>query len=227
MLRTALLLIGFVVFALPATAEEKGNVKPEPAKSKVKKLFDGKTLKGWKINDQGFYEDHGKVTVKAGEILLGKGDPATGIVLAGNPPKMNYEVRLEAKRVEGGDFFCGLTFPVGDAHQTLIIGGWGGGVTGVTSIDGMSAVENETTGYTEFENNQWYKIRLRVKPKHVQVWLDDEEIIHYNPEGRKLDIWIEQDTTKPLGIGTWNTGAALRNLELETLNEADTKKPTS
>lgn len=218
MLRTTLLLISLVFFVTAATAEENGDAKPEPSKSTTKKLFDGKTLKGWKLNDKGFYEDHGKVSVKDGEILLGKGDPATGIVLDGNPPKMNYEVRLEAKRVEGGDFFCGLTFPVGDAHQTLIIGGWGGGVTGITSIDGMSAVENETTGYTEFENNKWYKIRVRVKPQHVQVWLDDEEIIHYNPEGRKLAIWIEQDTTKPLGIGTWNTGAALRKLELETID---------
>jgi len=217
MLRPALLLVCFVCFSAVAIAQEKEAEQPKETKAKTQQLFDGKSLKGWKINDKGFYEDHGKVTVKDGEILLGKGDPATGIVLDGNPPKMNYEVRLEAKRVEGSDFFCGLTFPVGDAHQTLIIGGWGGGVTGVTSIDGMSAVENETTGYTEFENDKWYKIRLRVKPKHVQVWLDGEEIIHYNPEGRRLDIWIEQDTTKPLGIGTWNTGAALRKLELETL----------
>jgi len=217
MLRNTLLLIGLVLFALPAFADEPEVSKPQAAKPKVQKLFDGKSLKGWKINDKGYYEDHGKVSVKDGEILLGKGDPATGIVLDGNPPKMNYEVRLETKRVDGSDFFCGLTFPVGDAYQTLIIGGWGGGVTGVTSIDGMSAVENETTGYTEFENNKWYKIRVSVKPKHVQVWLDNEEIIHYDPEGRNLDIWIEQDTTKPLGIGTWNTGAALRNLELKTL----------
>ena len=38
---------------------------------------------------------------------------------------MDYELRLEAKRVEGGDFFCGLTFPVGKEYCTLILGGWG------------------------------------------------------------------------------------------------------
>ena len=223
MLRRSLLLCSLLLLPVASLhGDEKETAKPEPQKpdadeTKVQKLFDGKSLKGWKLNDKGFYADHGEVTVKDGQIFLAKGDPATGIVLQGNPPKMNYEIRLEAMRVEGSDFFCGLTFPVGEAHQTLIIGGWGGGVTGVTSIDGMSAVENETTGYTEFENDKWYKIRLSVKPKHVQVWLDGEEIIHYNPEGRKLSIWIEQDTTKPLGIGTWNTGAALRNLELEKL----------
>ncbi|MEW4452308.1 DUF1080 domain-containing protein [Bremerella sp. JC817] len=213
MLRAAAMLCLFALPVATLSAEEK----PAPAAAKVQKLFDGKTLKGWKVNDEGFYEDHGEVTVKDGTIQLSKGDPATGIVIDGKPPTMNYEVRLEAMRVKGSDFFCGLTFPVGEAHQTLIIGGWGGGVTGVSNIDGMAAVENETTGYTEFENNKWYKIRIRVEPTKVQVWLDDEKIISYNPEGRQLGIWIEQDTTKPLGIGTWNTGAALKNIELETL----------
>ncbi|GAA4428565.1 DUF1080 domain-containing protein [Bremerella cremea] len=213
MLRAAAMLCLFALPVATLSAEEK----PAPAAAKVQKLFDGKTLKGWKVNDEGFYEDHGEVTVKDGAIQLSKGDPATGIVIDSKPPTMNYEVRLEAMRVKGSDFFCGLTFPVGEAHQTLIIGGWGGGVTGVSNIDGMAAVENETTGYTEFENNKWYKIRVRVEPTKVQVWLDDEKIISYNPEGRQLGIWIEQDTTKPLGIGTWNTGAALKNIELETL----------
>lgn len=216
MLRTALFLT--CLFLLPVSllhAEEK----PEATKAegKITKLFDGKTLKGWKINEKGYYEDHGEVSVKEGEILLAKGDPATGIVLASQPPKMNYEIRVEAKRVEGSDFFCGLTFPVGDTHQTLIVGGWGGGVTGLSNVDGMAAVENDTTGYTEFENNKWYKIRVRVEPKAIRVWVDDEKIIHLNPDGRRLDIWIEQDTSKPLGIGTWYTGAALRNIEIEKL----------
>lgn len=216
MLRPAAWLSVLLILPLSlASAEET----KEPAKqdSSVKKLFDGKTLKGWKVNSKGFYKDHGEVTVKDGAIHLGKGDPATGIVIASDPPKMNYEFRLEAKRTEGSDFFCGVTFPVGETHQTLIVGGWGGGVTGLSNIDGMSAVENETTGYTEFENDKWYKVRVRVEPKAIRVWLGDEKIVHINPEGRRLDIWIEQDTTKPLGVGTWYTGSALRNLEIEKL----------
>ena len=185
--------------------------------AKIGKLFDGKSLKGWKVNDKGFYSEHGKVTVKNGEIHLAQGNPATGIVLNSQPPTMNYELRLKAKRTEGSDFFCGLTFPVGETHQTLIVGGWGGGVTGLSNIDGMTAVENETTGYTEFENDKWYKVRVRVTPNKIQVWIDKEEIIHLATEGRTLDIWIEQDTSKPLGIGTWYTSSALRNLEIERL----------
>ena len=57
----------------------------------------------------------------------------------------DYEVTLEAMRVDGNDFFCGMTFPAGKDPCTLIVGGWGGTVVGLSSINGMDASENETT----------------------------------------------------------------------------------
>ena len=47
-------------------------------------------------------------------------------------PKINYEVALDAMRVSGSDFFCGLTVPVNDSFCSLIVGGWGGGLGGVS-----------------------------------------------------------------------------------------------
>lgn len=205
-----LLLCVSLVYAPPLLADEA-----QPAK--IEKLFDGKTLAGWKVNDKGFYSEHGEVTVQNGEIHLAAGKPATGIVVTTKVPTEDYEIRLEAKRTSGSDFFCGLTFPVGQTHQTLIVGGWGGWVTGLSNVDGMPAIDNETAGHVEFENNRWYKIRVRVANGRIQAWIDNEEIVHLKTEGRRLDIWIEQDTSKPLGIGTWNTAAALKNLEIERL----------
>ena len=66
-------------------------------------------------------------------------------------------------RVEGSDFFVGLTFPVRDSHASLIVGGWAGSVVGISSIDGRDASENETTEVMKFKNGQWYKFRLRVR----------------------------------------------------------------
>ena len=60
-------------------------------------------------------------------------------------PKVDYEVNLDAKRVAGNDFFCGITFPVGKRFCSLIVGGWGGATVGLSSIDGKDAAENETT----------------------------------------------------------------------------------
>ncbi len=100
--------------------------------------------------------------VADGRILMHAGNPLTGITWTGKYPKMNYEISLDAMRVDGSDFFCGLTFPVGDDPCTFIVGGWGGGVIGLSSIDGSDASENETTRYQEFESGQWHKVRVRV-----------------------------------------------------------------
>jgi CubicO group peptidase (beta-lactamase class C family) len=180
-------------------------------------LFNGHDLDGWKVADQIDFERHGRVEVINGELVLNQGKPATGIAFSGSPPRMNYEISLEAKRIEGSDFFCGLTFPVAESYLSFILGGWGGGVTGLSNLDGASAVENETTGYREFEPNRWYAIRLRVTPGKVQIWLDGEQLIDVETTDRKLSIWWEQEPMRPLGIASWNTKAALRNIRLKRL----------
>ena len=57
----------------------------------------------------------------------------TGITWTNEVPTNNYEISLEAMRVEGSDFFCALTFPVGNDPCSFIVGGWGGGVVGLSS----------------------------------------------------------------------------------------------
>lgn len=189
-------------------------IDPDPG---VLSLFNGHDLEGWRIADQIDFERHGKVLVKDGELVLGQGQPATGLTYAGAPPRMNYEISLEAKRIEGSDFFCGLTFPIAQNYLSLIVGGWGGGVTGLSNLDGASAVENETTGYHEFQQNRWYAIRLRVTPGKVQAWLDGESFIDVDIQDRKLSIWWEQEPMRPLGIATWNTKSAIRNVRIKRL----------
>lgn len=114
-----------------------------------KPLFDGKTLDGWKITNFG---GEGEVTVEDGSIILEYGSSLTGITYDGTFPKTNYEITLEARRLDGTDFFCGMTFPVAESHCSLILGGWGGAVVGLSSIDGHDASENETTQYKKFRS---------------------------------------------------------------------------
>ena len=66
--------------ALAATAR---GAEP-PAKAAA--IFDGKSLKGWKVLDVFDFKRHGEVTVKAGAIELGKGRPASGIAYTGQAP---------------------------------------------------------------------------------------------------------------------------------------------
>jgi hypothetical protein len=130
---------------------------------------------------------------------------------------MNYEITLEAMRGDGSDFFCGLTFPVNDRPCTLILGGWGGSLCGLSSLDHMDASENETTRMIGFENGKWYRVRLRVVPDHIQAWLDDEALVDADVTGKNLDIRIEVEESKPLGIATYDTTGAVRNIKLRKL----------
>jgi hypothetical protein len=179
-------------------------------------LFDGKTLGQWKITDFG---GQGDVYVKDGSIVLEMGNDMTGVTWGGPLTRMNYEITLEAMRVSGSDFFCGLTFPVSDKPCSLILGGWGGEVCGLSNIDYYDAANNETTRIVSFKNGQWYRVRLRVTPDKIEAWVDDEEIVDIETTGREIDIRPEVDLSKPLGIATWQTAAAIRNIKVRTLTE--------
>ena len=111
----------------------------------------------------------------------------TGVSTNRKLPKTNYQVDLDAMRVNGSDFFVGLTFPVKDKPCSLICGGWGGGVCGLSSIDGMDASENATTTYRGFEKGKWFHIRLRVHDKRIQAWIDDKQIVDQDIAARGSD----------------------------------------
>jgi sugar phosphate isomerase/epimerase len=179
-------------------------------------LFDGNTLNGWKVTD---YGARGEVTVKDGQIVIDAGDPLTGINLAGEPPaRMNYEISLDAMKLDGDDFFCALTVPVGQSFCTLVVGGWGGSLVGISNIDEMDASENFTTQFRKFISNRWYRIRLRVTAKKLEAWIDDEQLVDADIEGKKISMRLgEIEMSQPLGITTFRTRSAVRDIKLRTL----------
>jgi hypothetical protein len=131
---------------------------------------------------------------------------------------MNYEIELEAMKVEGGDFFCGLTFPVGESFASLIVGGWGGGVVGISSLDGLDASENETMKSLYFEPKRWFRIGLRVTPNRLVAMIDGATVIDVDTTGKKVHLRVgEIDLSKPLGVATYQTTAALRNIRVREL----------
>jgi len=137
-------------------------------------LFNGKDLTGWEETD---YAGRGNVKVQNGELHIENGLVITGVTYTNKTvlPKTNYEIEYEAKKLNGTDFFGLLTFPVGDAHASLVTGGWGGAVTGISSINSMDASENNTTVYLKFNKDHWYKFRLSVTPDNLSVWMTPKE----------------------------------------------------
>ena len=180
-----------------------------------RELFDGKTLEGWTATNFG---GEGKVEIDSGRIVLGFGSDLTGITWQGSMPRFDYEVKLEARREQGGDFFCGLTFPVNDSYCSLILGGWGGTVVGLSSIDGLDASENETSRLISFDLNRWYAVTLKVTQQKIEAWIDGTKIVDQELSGRKISIRPEVELSRPFGIASWRTRAGLRKMAMRKID---------
>jgi hypothetical protein len=182
-------------------------------------LFDGSSLRGWEETPFG---GEGLVRVVNQTIVLEFGEPLTGITWAGGPlAAIPYDIRLDAQRLAGNDFFCGLTFPVGTSACSLILGGWGGSLVGLSNLDGKDASENETTQRMRFDDRRWYAVRVRVTADRIQAWLDDQPIIDVSTVGRRISVRPEVDASRPLGIASYRTRAGLRRIETRSLPAAD------
>jgi len=157
---------------------------------------------------------------ESGVMRIGIGTELNGLRWTGPMPVTPYAVELEARRMSGSDFFCGLTFPVriGSESVSLIVGGWGGNLVGISSIDGMDASENSTASQQEFESQKWYRIRVEVRDEHLQAWIDDKQVVDAHTEEQKLSLRsgpIEE--CAPFGLATWLTQAELRGVRWRKL----------
>jgi hypothetical protein len=186
----------------------------QPAGGGWRSLFDAKSRQGWR--ETGF-TGRGKVSVENGTLRLGAGAPMTGVTWDGEFPKSDYEMRFEASRVEGGDFFASLTFPVGDSFCTWVTGGWGGDIVGLSSIDGWDASDNETRSYFQFEQGRWYGFRLQVTASKITAWIDERKIVSVETTGRTIGLRHgEMHLSAPLGFASYNTTGAIRKIEYRT-----------
>lgn len=195
----------------------------DPVTSKAL-LFDGKALGLWKATE---FPNPGPVTVRDGCVVLGSGHNLTGITWTGPVLRMNYEISLKAKRVAGADFFCGLTFPVGEEYCSLICGGWGGVLVGISCIDFRDADDNETGVGYDFEPDRWYTIRVRVTPDLIEAWIDSDQVVELETADRTLTVRDEVDESRPLGIATWRTTGAVRDIAIEKLDPTPRFIPTA
>ena len=186
-------------------------------------LFDGKSLSGWKRTE---FTGGGEVRVERAfrggppAVVVDAGPSLSGFHWTQQVPRTNYEIALEAMRLDGHDFVLGLTFPVGESHASLILGGWGGGTVGISSIDDKDASENATTRIMAFTKDRWYRVRVRVTPEKIQAWIDDRSIVDQEITGRRISLRPgEIKLSVPLGLATYETSAAYRNIRLRELGK--------
>jgi hypothetical protein len=208
-----ILILVFAFFNSCSTSQNQKRAVESEKKITVdsSNLFNGISLDGWEITNFG---PQGPVYISGNEIILGMGEGCTGITWKKAFPRTGYEVSLDAKRVAGNDFFCGITFPVGKSPCSLIIGGWGGATVGLSSIDGKDAAENETTSIRNFDSGRWYHIRLKVTDEYIRSWIDTIKVVDFTIGTKKISIRPEVELSRPFGITSWNTTAAIRNIRL-------------
>lgn len=186
-------------------------------------LFDGETLGCWEGGGEAGSVDP---RVEDGCLVIGMGAMSSGIKFvpdkAPEPfPSTDYEIEYIAERRMGNDFFAAMTFPVGESCCTLVNGGWGGALFGLSSIDKMDASENNYSSYVPFKNKTWYVFRIRVTEKAITVWLDDEKKIEVPTEEHKISVRMEMNRYKPLGIASWVSEGRIKSIRYRRLEETE------
>ena len=177
-------------------------------------LFDGKTLTGWKNINRGGQD---QPYIRNGVIVLPMGTYGimTGLCWVGDSlPTDNYTVYYEARRVTGSDIFAGLTFPYQDSFASLIFGGWGGIVNGLSSIDGYDASGNETTQLFSFRNNQWLPVTLRVTSDSIRAIVGSEQVVDIATAGKYIHLRSDLLDTG-FTLWTYRSSGEIRNLRIK------------
>lgn len=183
-------------------------------------LLEGDAIKLWQPAG---IPDEAPMSVNAGVLTLPAGQPMTGAKWTGwteQLPGTDYGIEYEAMRVEGEDIFGMVTFPVGShqSHATFVLGGWGGTVTGISSIDFKDANENQTRAEQRFENGRWYKVRIEVRPEDLRAWVEGRLVVNATIKGKKVGLrpgFI--DHCLPFGFASYGTTGKIRAVVLEPL----------
>ena len=164
---------------------------------------------------------------KAGVLVLGAGEPFSAVKYEGpieRLPLDGYEISWDGMRMEGSDFFCALTFPVGkpDRCVTLVTGGWGGWTVGISTLNHSFANENETTRSFEFKTGRWYRFTLQASPECLRCLIDGKEQFKVGIKDKPLAMHpSEVRLCMPLGFASYQTAGAIRNVQVRALKPGE------
>lgn len=154
-------------------------------------------------------------------LALPMGDPLVGVHWPSLELTTPYELIARARRDQGDDFFCGLTFPTRQGPLTLVLGGWGGATCGLSCLDGLDAAQGATTRYMWHEPGRWVDLRVRVEAEQLRIWLDGQLTWDLELAGRVASLRPEVLASSPLGWSTFSTAATLSRLAWRPLSGAE------
>ncbi len=184
----------------------------------VIELYDGQTTKGWRTTSYGgegeVWVEDGVLTLEMGQVLTGITFDGVASLAAADMPREDYELRIRAKRIDGSDMFCGVTFPVADGYCSFVVGGWGGMTVGLSSVDGKDAARNATRTVHRFEPGQWYDLRVKVSAEKIECWIDQQQVVDQPRPGHEFSIRPDVRLSEPLGIFCFQTTAGFEKIQI-------------
>jgi hypothetical protein len=195
--------------------------KSEPKSEAAADLLGPAWLAAWEKTD---VNGAGPLVVEKHQIRLGVGAPMTCMKFSAwaeaKLPTIDYVIEMEARRVEGNDFFSALTFPVGELTRcvSFINGGWGGSITGLSNIDSQTAAENRTASEQRYTQGQWHHFRIEVRANEIAVRMDQRIIIRTALEGHLIDVRPgDIESCKPFGLASYESTGEIRRLDVSRL----------
>ena len=83
----------------------------------------------------------------------------------------------------------------------------------------MDASENETTKFMNFEQDRWYRVRLRVTEARIEAWIDKEKLVDVVTTGKRISVRPgDIELSRPFGLSAWQTTAALREIRMRPVS---------
>lgn len=158
-----------------------------------------------------------------GKVLTFDGDKEWSRIQVPYQPPEEYDLTVVAERVRGTEILI-IGLVVGGHQATVVLDGWGGGVSGLERIDGKVSQDNETThrGW-RFSNGRPTTINCRVRRGGVSVTCDGKPIIDWKGDASRLSIvggWKVPDDGQ-LFLGGWKGGAfRFRKLEVKEVSKS-------
>jgi hypothetical protein len=112
-----------------------------------------------------------------------------------------------------------MTFPVKESFVTLVLGGWGGSLCGLSCIDGYDAANNYTSKIFYFGTGAWWPVHLKVTDKKIEAWVDQDKIVDFTIGNSGLSLRMEVESSVPFGITTYKTAGAIRDIRLHMISD--------
>jgi len=177
-----------------------------------KKLFDGKTLDGWKADPT---ETASHWEVKKGKILYGENPDEKGSMLWTTEDYKNYELELEYQTLTD-DYDTGV-FPRGDGTQVQI------GISRSLQRDMTACVyapkddqesyPGQTDKVAEYHKvGKWNHLKIIVEGKRIQTFLNGEPFVDYESKS--------MNESGPIGLqlhGGVHMAVQFKNIKIKEL----------